>query len=80
VCANPIVPQRDEEVKPPRLIHIQINTELADLALELFSTTYGMTWHESFVAAREQLGDLMMYAYEWDEDYYENEMNSEVQP
>jgi hypothetical protein len=79
VCANPIVPQRDEEVKP-RIIHICIDHELTDLMLEIFSTTYGAGWQEAFDAAREQLGGLMMYAYEWDEDAYEAAVGDEVQP
>lgn len=77
MCANPIIPNPPGEVK---LFHICIDHELADLALELFSTTYGMDWQQAFEAARAMLSELIVYAYAWEEDYYENVMSEEVQP
>jgi hypothetical protein len=79
MATNRIIRESDPEVKPPRIIHICIDHELADLALELFSTTYGMSWQQAFDAARSMLADLMIYGLDWDEAAWQAAVSDEVQ-
>ena len=41
-------------------------TELADLSLSIFATTYGAGWAEADALAVEQLPALLDYAASWD--------------
>jgi hypothetical protein len=40
--------------------------EIADLAIEIFISTYGMTMEEAYDQARQTIGELLEYAAVWD--------------